>query len=347
MNNIIEITIKDKIARQINKTLYICGNTDFVVNFAFDAEWNEFSYKTARFIHSAGYTDVVFEGNQCPVPKISNTHNMKVGVFAGDLRTTTPAHVGAKNSILCGSGVPAPPSDDVYNQIMDAQNHLAERVKALEQNEPVPDPGENTPTTGGTGLSETAAMLLLTILQNGIFITDQSDNINALAKELGVELGDDPGEEPDEPVVPDEPDEPDVPVITKLDAPVIRLETVAEPEPDEPDASETTPAILGSAILGRTILGDYGGNLPKLTAPVIQLITDSEPGESETPKLSAPVIRLETVTDTEPEEPEKPDEPEVPDVPKLTAPEIYLEIIKPEEPVIVKLAAPIIELVEV
>lgn len=44
-------------------------------------------------------------------------------------------------------------------------------------------------------------------------------------------------EDTDEPVAPDEPDEPVV--------------------PDEPDDTETTPAILGVAILGRTILGQY------------------------------------------------------------------------------------------
>lgn len=342
MNKTIEITIKGKVARQTNKTLYICGNSDFVVNFDFDEEWNEFGIKTARFIHNAGYTDVVFEGNQCPVPIISNTHNIKVGVFTGNLRTTTPAYISAMRSILCGSGSPAPPSDDVYNQIMDGLNNLSDRVKALEQ-------GGTTPNPGGTGLSENAATLLIMILQNGLFTTDQSENINALAKELGVELGDDPGEEPD---IPDVPDDPVIsklanPVIwierelEKLATPVIRLETVTD-EGDEGDSGndtdETTPAILGVAVLGRTILGEYGGTLPKLSAPVIRLETvtdDSEEEPEEIPKLDAPVISLETVTEPEDEEPEEPV------APKLDAPVITLET------VVMVLDAPVIELVEV
>lgn len=118
VEHIINITIRNKIATAPRDALYICGNSDFAVIFDFDDEWNQFDVKTARFIYNGKHTDVVFQGNQCKIPIISGTHNIKVGVFAGDLSTTTPAHIGAKKSILCESGSPAAPSDDVYNQIM-------------------------------------------------------------------------------------------------------------------------------------------------------------------------------------------------------------------------------------
>lgn len=57
-----------------------------------------------------------------------------------------------------------------------------------------------------TGLSDTAASLLITILRNGVYSTDQSANITALESELGSS-GESGG---DEPVIPDEPDEPEV-----------------------------------------------------------------------------------------------------------------------------------------
>lgn len=60
---------------------------------------------------------------------------------------------------------------------------------------------------GGTGLTDTARALLITILRNGVFTSDQSANITALEAALAGG-GED---EPDEPVIPDEPDEPDVP----------------------------------------------------------------------------------------------------------------------------------------
>ena len=100
----------------------------------------------------------------------------------------------------------------------------------------------------------------------------------------------------------------------KLSAPVIRLVTTDDTDDGGDDTGDRTPAILGVAILGRTILGDTeGGSV----------------GE----KLAAPVIRLETVADGDDE------------LPKLTAPVIELEV--EEEPEPVKLTAPVIELVEV
>lgn len=119
MNKTISVAVRNKIAAQTNDVYYICGNSDYVVVFDFDDEWGEFVNKTARFIHGDEYTDVVFSGNQCPVPIISDTYTIRVGVYAGNLRTTTSAYIPARKSVLCGSATPAAPSDDVYNQIMD------------------------------------------------------------------------------------------------------------------------------------------------------------------------------------------------------------------------------------
>lgn len=121
MDRVIHVTIRDKIA-VADTTLYVCGNSDFTLDIDFDAEWDEFSTKTARFIYNGTFQDVVFQGSTCQVPIISNTYKIYVGVFAGNLRTTTPAYIGAKKSILCGTEVPAAPSDDVYNQIMELLN---------------------------------------------------------------------------------------------------------------------------------------------------------------------------------------------------------------------------------
>lgn len=122
--NTIKIVVRDKIAVVIDETTYICGNSDFAINFDFDAEWDKFDAKTARFSYEGKYQDVVFTGTECPVPIISNTHKIYVGVFAGNLHTTTPAYIPAKKSILCGSGSPEAPSEDVYAQIMEKINGM-------------------------------------------------------------------------------------------------------------------------------------------------------------------------------------------------------------------------------
>lgn len=132
MNKTIIVTVRNKIA-SANKTEYVCGNDDFVVAFDFDRDWDEYDVKTARFKHNGTHTDVVFSGNSCNVPRISNTNSIKVGVFAGDLSTTTSATILARKSILCGSSVPAAPSDDVYNQIMDAVNDIAKKANEMSE----------------------------------------------------------------------------------------------------------------------------------------------------------------------------------------------------------------------
>lgn len=113
------IIVRDKIATKTDTVNYVCGNSDYVVNFDFDSEWDAYDTKTAQFNVNGKHIPVVFTGNQCKVPVITNTYAFHVGVFAGDLHTTTAARVPCKKSILCDSGAPADPPDDVYNQLME------------------------------------------------------------------------------------------------------------------------------------------------------------------------------------------------------------------------------------
>ncbi len=134
LDKTINVSVQNKIAAA-DGTIYICGNSDYLVEFDFDREWDAFEHKTARFVHGTTYTDQVFSGNLCPVPVLYNVTSFRLGVFAGELSTTTPATVYAKKSILCGNGIPADPSISVYSQIMALLNDLnetsAEEVRAI------------------------------------------------------------------------------------------------------------------------------------------------------------------------------------------------------------------------
>lgn len=135
MPEMMNITVRNKIATKTDNVAYVCGNSDYVINFDFDSEWDAYDTKTARFAHDGQHTDVIFTGNQCNVPIITNTYAFHVGVFAGDLHTTTAARVPCRKSILCGSGAPANPTPDVYDQLM-------ERMAQIEN----PDWNQNNPT---------------------------------------------------------------------------------------------------------------------------------------------------------------------------------------------------------
>lgn len=118
------ITVRNKIATKTDNMAYVCGNSDYVINFAFDGEWDAYDTKTARFAYGGQHTDVVFTGNQCNVPVITNTYAFHVGVFAGDLHTTTAARVPCRKCILCGSGAPSDPPENVYDQLMERMAQL-------------------------------------------------------------------------------------------------------------------------------------------------------------------------------------------------------------------------------
>ena len=111
------VEVKGKIADSESGQI-ICDNSDYTIEFLFDEEWAAEPIKTARFIWNGQYEDIVFTGNSCKVPLVSNTNNLAVGVYAGDLRTTTPAMFACHKSILGGGETPSEPTEDVYAQII-------------------------------------------------------------------------------------------------------------------------------------------------------------------------------------------------------------------------------------
>lgn len=122
----INITVREKSARADDRARIVCGNSDYAVRFDFDEEWEAYDLKTARFITEGGFfTDVQFTGSDCAVPVLTGTRTLLVGVFAGDVRTTTPAYIPAIPCITDTGGIPAAPPPDVYAQ-------LTSRFAALE-----------------------------------------------------------------------------------------------------------------------------------------------------------------------------------------------------------------------
>lgn len=159
--NVILVTIRDKVATA-DKSVYVCGNSGFTVDFDFDSEWDEFKTKTARFVcDDASYVDVLFDGKVCPVPILSNTHRVRVGVYAGNLVTTTPAYITASKSILCDGGTPADPPDDVYNQLMEKLNKFSEEEFARIENEISQTATELTEQIAALGLQTSADIIEL------------------------------------------------------------------------------------------------------------------------------------------------------------------------------------------
>lgn len=106
------ITLRVKVANKVATYIksvgadLVCGNSDFVIEFAFDSEWYSHDEKTARFIWNGQFQDVKFKGTVCPVPAVFRTDEVRVGVYAGDLCATTTAVIPCFKSVLCGSNDP-------------------------------------------------------------------------------------------------------------------------------------------------------------------------------------------------------------------------------------------------
>lgn len=154
MSQRIQIQVTNKIATCLTEIPVVCGNSDYEVEFLFDEEWGAYEVKTARFKIRDTYMDVVFSGNICEMPIIRDAKFVLVGAFAGELSTTTPALVNCRPSILEGDEIPAPPSEDVYNQIMELLNQYIEQ--------------------GGSGESGVSPTVNIIPIENGhrVIITD-------------------------------------------------------------------------------------------------------------------------------------------------------------------------------
>lgn len=132
------VTIKDKIAEYMSSEKMICYNSDYILQFTFDAEWDSYTQKTAQiryFSTNKGWVkhDIIFTGMECNVPVIPNANVVYVGVYAGDIRTTTEAEISCRPSVLSYDGAPVNPPDDVYNQIMQKLNELEQSGVSPEQ----------------------------------------------------------------------------------------------------------------------------------------------------------------------------------------------------------------------
>ena len=158
-DHIIEVRVDDKIASVVGDPLYVCGNSDYIVKFTFDSEWADHTAKTARFIKiNKEYIDVIFTGDRCTMPIIDNTPYVRIGVYAGNLCTTTAATVNAQRSILCGSGTPANPPDDVYTQLMEHMDEIIASGGVSDEviTGAVRDYLDENPVTGGATAEEAA-----------------------------------------------------------------------------------------------------------------------------------------------------------------------------------------------
>ena len=125
------------------------GNNSDTVRFVTDAEWDEYPEKTARFVgwcdsRPVWYRDVLFTGDTVNIPEFYGTTSVGIGLYAGDVLTSTAAVVACLPPVTDTSPHHAPPDYDVYTQLLAYLSILA-------QGGTMPA-GKSTAILGGTAL---------------------------------------------------------------------------------------------------------------------------------------------------------------------------------------------------
>lgn len=151
----LNITVRNKIATTIDPATVVNGNNDYTVVFDFDSEWDSLSSKTAMFVYGREeqkYKTVTFTGNSCVMPALYNTGYVLIGVFAGDIKTTTAAYVKCipcirdnDSTLDTGSGGTIDTGTNDHSQLINrdiADQHPISAITGLEE--------ALTPLTGTT-----------------------------------------------------------------------------------------------------------------------------------------------------------------------------------------------------
>ena len=119
----IHINIRERVAEVQGDPVIICGNSDIAVYFDFDAEWAAYPIRTARFEFWKNgiylHHDVVFTGTALMAPPFYDIGEVAIGVYASNIKTTTPARVPCSPCILDDSPAHDDPPLDVYDQLLE------------------------------------------------------------------------------------------------------------------------------------------------------------------------------------------------------------------------------------
>lgn len=130
----INVTVRNKIAKSQPPAFIVCGNSDYTAVFDLDDEWAEFPNRVAVFVYQVGRERrnerVIFDGDECPILTLRGVRAVEVGLEAGNIRTTTPARIRCFGCISDAAGTPQEPDEDVYGQILERADNMAQAATA-------------------------------------------------------------------------------------------------------------------------------------------------------------------------------------------------------------------------
>lgn len=127
----LSITVRERIAKIGGSPEIVCGNSGYTAVFDLDAEWSAYPVKTMRIAwidperpNRMLYMDVLFEGNRAILPPLYGMSQIWLGIFAGDILTTTSVRIPCCFSEMGSSAVHPEPESDIYIQLLEYLKQL-------------------------------------------------------------------------------------------------------------------------------------------------------------------------------------------------------------------------------
>lgn len=128
----ITIRVRNRIAEAVGSPEIICGNDGYNVIFDLDEEWSAQEIKTARiawtdtFSGQPRHTDVPFILGFAAIPAISDAYEVRIGLYSGNIMTTTPATVPCVPCITDGETYHEDPEPDTYAALLELLGRITQ-----------------------------------------------------------------------------------------------------------------------------------------------------------------------------------------------------------------------------
>lgn len=135
-NNILTVVVRNKVPTVDYGEVLVADNSEYRIRFDLDSEWDSTPVRTARFIIGEWTTDSSFIGDTVRLPLLpSGAHEVGIGLYAGELRTTSAARVPVMDSVFVRSGSTPAEAAEIERQRAEAQRAAAELERAAAERE--------------------------------------------------------------------------------------------------------------------------------------------------------------------------------------------------------------------
>lgn len=209
MRTVVRVSCIDQQLKAVASPLLASGGmNEAVVAFDFCEKWDGFA-KTGVFYRDEEkvYYSLLDENDECIIPhEVYDEPGTFYFTVFGDKdnirRTASTLRYKAYKGVVGNAMTPSEPTPDVYAQILAKQAQIGDlsQLQTSDKSSLVAAVNEVSSKvgSGSGGLDSTASALLITILRNAVYSTDQSANITALETALasggsGDNGGDDSG----------------------------------------------------------------------------------------------------------------------------------------------------------